>query len=41
MDEGRRQVTYEDQRSVQVLLVLLDVVRIILGCLLLVDGVEV
>jgi len=41
VDEGRRQVTYEDQRSVQVLLVLLDVVRIILGCLLLVDGVEV
>ena len=37
----KRQVAHENQRNVEVLVVLLDVVRVIVGRLPLVDGVEV
>jgi len=35
------ETTYEDQGGVEVLVVLLDVVRVILDCLLFVDRVEI
>jgi len=40
-DERKYRPTYKNQRSVEVLLILLDVVGVVLCCLLLVHGVEV
>jgi len=41
LDKRKRQATHEYQGGIEVLVVLLDVVGIILGCHLLVHGVEV
>ena len=38
---NKERVTHENQGGVEVFIVLLDIVGIIFGCLLLVDGVEV